>query len=124
MPNAPYSQRQASFKQSISETDMELKIDNKDYKIIIASDVIRDGIGLEIWDTETNKMIIEIFRADSDQRFDFYTEKITVPIELIEKALEIFNQRIGKEFQNMGYLIVSRSVLSCYTGYPSGLNMF
>jgi len=34
---------------------MELKIDNKDYKIIIASDVIRDGIGLEIWDTETDK---------------------------------------------------------------------
>ena len=78
---------------------MELKIDDKDYKVIIASDVIRDGIGLEIWDTETDKLIIEIFRADSDQRIDFYTEKITVPIELIEKSLEIFNQRIGREFQ-------------------------
>ncbi len=78
---------------------MELKIENKDYKLLIASDVIRDGIGLEIWDIEMNKMIIEIFRADSDQRIDFYTEKVTVPIELIEKSLEIFNQRIGKEFQ-------------------------
>ena len=44
-------------------------------------------------------MIIEIFRADSDQRIDFYTERITVPIELIEKSLEIFNQRVGREFQ-------------------------
>lgn len=44
-------------------------------------------------------MIIEIFRADSDQRIDFYTEKITVPIELIEKSLEIFNKRIGKELK-------------------------
>jgi hypothetical protein len=78
---------------------MELKIDNKDYKLIVASDGIRDGIGLEIWGTVTDKMIIEIFRADSEQRIDFYTEKITVPIELIEKSLEIFNQRIGKEFQ-------------------------
>lgn len=78
---------------------MELKIDNKDYKLLIASDVIRNGIGLEIWDAETDKLIIEIFRADSDQRIDFYTEKITVPIELIEKSLEIFNKRIGKEFQ-------------------------
>ena len=78
---------------------MELKIDNKDYKLIIASDVIRDGIGLEIWDAETDKLIIEIFRADSDQRIDFYTEKITVPIELIEKSIEIFNKRIGNEFQ-------------------------
>ena len=84
---------------STSELDMELKIDNKDYKLIIASDVIRDGIGLEIWDTEIDKLIIEIFRADSDQQIDFYTEKITVPIELIEKSLEIFNKRIGKEFQ-------------------------
>ncbi|WP_346853920.1 hypothetical protein [uncultured Draconibacterium sp.] len=78
---------------------MELKIDNKDYKLIIASNIIRDGIGLEIWDTETGKLIIEIFRADSDRRIDFYTEKITVPIELIEKSIEIFNKRIGKEFQ-------------------------
>lgn len=85
--------------QNISEIDMELKIDNKDYNVIIASDVIRDGIGIEIWDAETDKLIIEIFRADSDQRIDFYTEKMNVPIELIEKALEIFNQRIGKEFQ-------------------------
>ena len=78
---------------------MELKIDNKDYKLIIASDVIKDGIGLEIWDTETDKLIFEIFRADSDQRIDFYTEKIIVPIELVEKSLEIFNKLIGKEFQ-------------------------
>lgn len=78
---------------------MELKIGNKDYELIIASDVIRDGIGLEIWDNESDKMIIEIFRADSDQRIDFYTERNTVPIELIEKSIEIFIKRIGKEFQ-------------------------
>jgi len=78
---------------------MELKIDNKNYKIIIASDVNRDGIGLEIYDTETDKLIIEIFRADTDQRLDFYSENTTVAIELIEKSLKIFNQRIGKEFQ-------------------------
>ena len=78
---------------------MKLKIDNKDYEIIIASDVNRDGIGLEIWDTETDRLIIEIFRADTDQRIDFSSEKINVPIELIDKSLEIFNQRIGKEFQ-------------------------
>ena len=78
---------------------MELKIDNKEYKLIIASEILRDGIELDIWDNEKNKLIIEIIRADSDQRIDFYTEKITVPIELIEKSLEIFNKRIGKEFQ-------------------------
>ena len=78
---------------------MKMKIDNKNYKIRIASDVNRDGKGLEIWDTETNKLIIEIFRADTEQRIDFYSEKLTVPIELIEKSLGIFNQRIWKGFQ-------------------------
>ena len=78
---------------------MNLEIENKNYDIIIASDIIRDGIGLEVRDSETSKLIIEIFRADSDPRIEFYTEKISVPIELIEKSLEIFYQRIGKEFQ-------------------------
>jgi len=78
---------------------MILKIDNKDYELIIASDINRDGIGLEIWDTETDRLIIEIFRADTDQRIDFSSEKINVPFELIDKSLEIFNQRIGKEFK-------------------------
>jgi hypothetical protein len=77
---------------------MKLKINNKDYEIKIASDVNRDGIGLEIWDLETNRLLIEIFRADTDQRINFYSEKINVPIELIEKSLEVFTQRIGKEF--------------------------
>jgi hypothetical protein len=44
-------------------------------------------------------LIIEIFRADKDERIDFYSEKINVPIELIEKSLEIFSQQIGKGFK-------------------------
>lgn len=78
---------------------MKLKIDNKEYEILIASDVNRDGIGLEIWDAVMDRMIIEIFRDDTEQRIDFYSKNITVPIELIEKSLEIFNQRIGKKFK-------------------------
>lgn len=78
---------------------MKLKIDNKEYEILIASDVNRDGIGLEIWDAVMDRMIIEIFRDDTEQRIDFYSKNITEPIELIEKSLEIFNQRIGKKFK-------------------------
>ena len=50
-------------------------------------------------ETNSKKLIIEIFRADTDKRIDFFSEKINIPLELIEKTLELFDKRIGKEFQ-------------------------
>jgi hypothetical protein len=79
---------------------MILEIDNKEYELIIASDVIRDGIGLEIWDKASNSIIIEIFRNDSKKRIDFFSEKVDVSLELIEKSIEIFNEKIGRYFQD------------------------
>ena len=79
---------------------MLLKVDNKEYELIIASDVIRDGIGLEIWDKASNSIIIEIFRNDSKKRIDFFSEKVDVSLELIEKSIEIFNEKIGRDFQD------------------------
>ncbi len=79
---------------------MIINVDNKEYELIIASDVIRDGIGLEIWDKSTNSMIIEIFRNDSKKRIDFFSEKVDISLNLIEQVIEMFNERIGREFQD------------------------
>jgi hypothetical protein len=68
--------------------------------LIIASDVIRDGIGLEIWEKSSNSMIIEIFRNDSKRQIEFFSEKADVPLDLIEKSIEIFNEKIGRDFQD------------------------
>ena len=78
---------------------MKLTVDKKEYKLIIASDVIRDGIGLEIWEKSSNSMIIEIFRNDSKRQIEFFSEKVDVPLDLIEKGIEIFNEKIGRDFQ-------------------------
>ncbi len=79
---------------------MILKLDNREYELIIASDVIRDGIGLEIWDKSSNSMIIEIFRNDSKKRIDFFSEKVDVSLDLIKKCIEIFNEKIKREFRD------------------------
>jgi hypothetical protein len=79
---------------------MKLTIDKKEYELIIASDVIRDGIGLEIWEKSSNSMIIEIFRNDSKRQIEFFSEKADVPLDLIEKSIEIFNEKIGRDFQD------------------------
>jgi hypothetical protein len=79
---------------------MKLTIDKKEYELIIASDVIRDGIGLEIWEKSSNSMIVEIFRNDSKRQIEFFSEKADVPLDLIEKSIEIFNQKIGRDFQD------------------------
>lgn len=46
---------------------MKLIVDRNEYELVIVSDVVRDGIGLEIWDKSSNSMIIEIFRNDSKE---------------------------------------------------------
>ena len=79
---------------------MKLTIDKKEYELIIASDVIRDGIGLEIWEKSSNSMIVEIFRNDSKRQIEFLSEKADVPLDLIEKSIEIFNEKIGRDFQD------------------------
>nr|WP_320117450.1 hypothetical protein [uncultured Marinifilum sp.] len=79
---------------------MKLTIDKKEYELIIASDVIRDGIGLEIWEKSSNSMIVEIFRNDSKRQIEFFSEKVDVPLDLIEKSIEIFNEKIGRDFQD------------------------
>ena len=79
---------------------MKLTIDKKEYELIIASDVIRDGIGLEIWEKSSNSMIVEIFRNDSKRQIEFFSEKADVPLDLIEESIEIFNQKIGRDVQD------------------------
>ena len=75
---------------------MEFTLENITYELILASDVIRDGLGLELWNKNENKLLIEIFRNDSKKKIEFYSEKSDLPFEIIEKLLEEF----GRQFQD------------------------
>ncbi len=79
---------------------MPFAVDNRRYEIMIASDVIRDGLGCELWDADKNEMLIEIFRNDQLKQIQYYSEAIDVPFEVIERLLKAFEERVGREFQD------------------------
>jgi hypothetical protein len=68
----------------------------KNHRIIIASDVQRDGIGIEIY--ENDKLIIEIFRSDSERERTIRTFKQNIPINFMEEYIAIFKKEIPWEF--------------------------
>ena len=70
--------------------------ENKD-RVIIASDVNeRDGIGVEIY--RNNKLVVEIFRDDTEKTrtIRFFNEKIS--LELMEEYIQTFKKEIPWEF--------------------------
>ena len=68
-----------------------------DLKIVVASDVNeRDGIGIEVYFQEN--LIIEIFRDDSRKSKTVTTYEESIPLEIVEFAIEKFKSEIPKEF--------------------------
>ncbi|WP_282133850.1 hypothetical protein [Cellulophaga baltica] len=72
---------------------MELKKD----RVIIASDVNeRDGIGIEVY--RNDKLVVEIFRDDTDKTRTVTVFKENVSLELMEECISIFKKEIPWDF--------------------------
>ncbi|MEM9538471.1 MAG: hypothetical protein AAGA60_03055 [Cyanobacteria bacterium P01_E01_bin.42] len=68
-------------------------------KVIVASDVSdRDGIGVEIY--IHNELVVEIFRDDMKQTREVTLYQKNVPLELVEKSIQIFRKEIPWNFIN------------------------
>ena len=66
-------------------------------KIIVASDVYkRDGIGIEVY--QNNDIILEIFRDDTKKTRTVTFFKNDLPLDVIEKSIEIFKKEIPWAF--------------------------
>lgn len=63
------------------------------YKFQIASDVVRDGLGVELLD-ESGNVLAEVFRGDKDKTVVLNTFNNDVPIESITALLEIAKERL------------------------------
>jgi hypothetical protein len=68
------------------------------YRFMIASDIIRDGIGCELYDSENN-FLAEIFRNDARRIIEFTCNVENIPFVVIEKLSQIFKDEIGNDFQ-------------------------
>ena len=72
---------------------MELKPD----RVIIASDVNeRDGIGIEVY--RNNKLVLEIFRDDTDRTRTVSIFQESVSLELMEESIQTFKKEIPWAF--------------------------
>lgn len=72
---------------------MELKKD----RVIIASDVNeRDGIGIEVY--RNDKLVVEIFRDDTDKTRTITVYKENISLELMEECISIFKKEIPWDF--------------------------
>lgn len=72
---------------------MEIKKD----RVIIASDVNeRDGIGIEVY--RNDKLVVEIFRDDTDKTRTVTVFKENVSLELMEECISTFKKEIPWDF--------------------------
>ena len=72
---------------------MELKKD----RVIIASDVNeRDGIGIEVY--RNDKLVVNIFRDDTDKTRTVTVFKENVTLEFMEECISTFKKEIPWDF--------------------------
>ncbi|MEO1151196.1 MAG: hypothetical protein AAFW83_09445 [Pseudomonadota bacterium] len=74
---------------------MPLKRKDKEYRYIRGSDVVRDGMYIEVSDQQNEaEAIIEIFYSDVSHEMSVTLFKPDVPLELIEWAISVARKRL------------------------------
>ncbi len=64
------------------------------YTLQKASDINRDGIGIELLDP-TGTLVAEIFRYDTSHRVGVRIFEAEIPLSIFEKYLKIARDRLG-----------------------------
>ncbi len=63
------------------------------YRVRVASDVVRDGLGIELWDDDDN-LVAEIFRCDANHTVTLNTFTSHVPLNILESAIKFLRERL------------------------------
>ncbi len=64
------------------------------YHVKVASDIVRDGLGVELWDNCGNHVVAEIFRCDADKTVVLRTFDHDVPLHVIETFIQFSRERL------------------------------
>ena len=67
------------------------------YTTLMASDVQRDGIGLELWSTVQGqaRTVAEVFYSDAEHTWTLNTFDCDVPLEIIEELIAKGRRRLA-----------------------------
>ncbi|BCE01986.1 hypothetical protein [Marinicellulosiphila megalodicopiae] len=78
-----------------------INIDGREFSFTIATDNIRNGLGVELNEIISDEeiFIAEVFRNDSIRKIEFNTFESNVPYSAIVKLFEIFELKVTREFE-------------------------
>ncbi|WP_050577523.1 hypothetical protein [Sinorhizobium arboris] len=65
-----------------------IEIDGRRFRLIRGSDVQRDGMYLELSDTDAQKALAEVFYSDETGRMTFWAREEDIPFEAVELLIE------------------------------------
>jgi len=82
------------------------------YKIQTASDIIRDGLGVELVNSE-NDVLAEIFRNDSNHTLIVNTFQNELPLDAIESLVKFARERL-EPFEDGTPLLKAKNI--CHLG--------
>jgi len=76
-------------------------INGREFTFQVASDIERDGIGVELNEFKNGKdvFVAEIFRNDSKKEVQFISTKAELPYDVILKLQQVFEAEIPKDYQ-------------------------
>lgn len=63
------------------------------YYIKVASDIVRDGLGVELWDSNDN-MVAEVFRCDTNYTILVNTFNNDIPMSVLESLINFARERL------------------------------
>ena len=73
-----------------------MKIGESRYEFIVASDVIRDGLGMEMWRVEGGNrvQVLEAFRSDVTGEITFAAYEEDLPFALVDRFVAAARERL------------------------------
>jgi hypothetical protein len=66
----------------------------QEYRYVVGSDVQRDGMYLEVTDTQTEPDVLEVFYSDQTDQMTFTAYRWDIPLELVEWAVTLAKERL------------------------------
>jgi hypothetical protein len=66
----------------------------REYTYVVGSDLQRDGMYLEVSETQRGPEILEVFYSDQTHEMTFTAHRPALPVELVEWAMRIARERL------------------------------
>lgn len=79
---------------------MSFVVNGNTYHFEVASDIIRDGLGIEVYLSDGREILAGIFRNDHLKKIQFSSFKLDIHLEVIEELMRRFELSVGRNFQD------------------------